>query len=155
MHNQISPDALGQIFERWKPIGLPSEAMKRFKEYTLKATEKIGDMVLLMGEFDNHKAFELGEKVSQIVAHPFLLCYFIGYEYASGNIARNHLNSYILAATEPIGAFVMEIFEYLLDQGLTTPDNGKKMALETVKVISDITTEICILGVENFKKFAS
>jgi hypothetical protein len=152
MPNKISADDLSQIFEKWIILGLPPEAKERFKEYVLKATEKIGDMVFLMGQFDTETAFELGNKTSQIVGHPFILCYFIGYEYASGNIARNHLDSYLIAATEPVETFVLEIFKYLLDQGLTSPDDGKKMSLETAKVIGSVATEICVLGVENFKK---
>ena len=70
-------------------------------------------------------------------------------------MAKSNASSYILAATELVETFVLEIFRYLLTQGLTTPEDGKKMAMETANLIGEVANEICILGVENFKNTKS
>ncbi len=77
-------------------------------------------MTMLVANFDEETAHALGVQTGPIIVQPFLLCYYIGYELASGKMDRSDAGLYLCAATEPINKFVMEILEILLANGKTS-----------------------------------
>lgn len=155
MTKEITRDDLNEIWFRWdsfeKPLGIEDKAWK----FTEKLNEKISDMVFLLGDFDKKAASALGEQVGAVVTQPFLLCYYIGYELASGKMNRADSSLYLTAATEPIDTFVLKLLEILVGKGITSPEKGRDMAVEIAKLTGEASNNICVLGIENFGKVAT
>ncbi len=155
MANDISDDDLGRIWNRWHPYSIPSQIEEKAWNLTKKRNAKISDMVFRMGEFGNHAAAAMGKKVAETVGRPDVLCYYIGYELASGRMPRDEGTPYLLAATKPIDNMVMTILEALVRFGRVTQQEGSSITLEIAKLTGEAANNLCILGINNFKKLAS
>jgi hypothetical protein len=111
-------------------------------------------MIFLLDDFDKKTTSALGEQVGAVVSEPFLLCYFIGYELASGKLNHADGSLYLTAATESIDAFVLKLLEILVGNGITSPEKSRDMAIEIAKLTGEAANNICVLGIENFEKVA-
>lgn len=151
MSTEISQSELDRIWNRWDYHYKPASAESKAWKYTKKLNSKIAEMVFLLDDFDKGTASRLGEQIGQVVAKPFLLCYYIGYDLASGQMARVNGSNYLSAATAPIDDFVVEILEILVGRGIVSQHKGREMALEIAKLTGEAANNICTLGINNFK----
>lgn len=153
MTKEITQMDLYQIWTRWddleKPVGVEDKAWK----LTEKLNEKIYN-ILSLGNFDKKTAYELGKQAGAVITKPLLLCYYIGYELASGKMRHLDSSLYLSAATNPIDNFILELLEILIGNGLVTPEEGKDMAIEIAKLTGEASNNICILGIENYATVA-
>ena len=155
MSTEITVNELNQIWDKWdnyyKPAGVENKAWK----HTEKLNGKIADMVFMLDKFDKETASKLGEQVGQVVSRPFLLCYYIGYDLASGQMARANGSNYLAAATAPIDDFVVNILGILVGKGIVSQEKGREMVLEIAKLTGEAANNVCMLGIENFKPVGS
>ena len=109
----------------------------------------------MLGELDKDTAFALGGKMGEVVLRPLLLCYFIGYELASGKMARADGSLYLAAATDPIDDFVLKLLWILVGKEIVSKEKGREMALEIAYLTGEAANNTCVLGIEDFKKIGN
>ena len=161
MSTNISADDLNQILARWDRYNIPKVVKEKTTELMMKVVDKIGEMIFL-GHFDINTTHSLLNTIGEKVTRPFILCYYIGYDLASGKISRLDGTAYLMAATDPIEGFIFKITEFIALNGATSEEKWKEMAgerskleklsVDTAKLIGEVSNDICILGIENFKK---
>ncbi len=151
MTQEITENELNQILLRWQRYGNPSDIKNKAWKISEKLIKKISHMTMLIANFDKETAHTLGVQMGAIIVPPFLLCYYIGYELASGKMTRSDATLYLCAATESINTFVMEILAILVGNGITSFVTGQEMALEIAQLAGEVSSDICVLGIEDFK----
>jgi len=155
MPNEIITSDLNQIWIKWDRYDNPSDVMDKAWKHAEKLNNKISEMFSMLGKFDNTTANALGEKLGEIVARSMLLCYFIGYELASGQMIQASASLYLTKATEPIDDFIGNILEILVRKEIVSQEIGREMALELAKLTGGAANNICVLGIANFKKIGN
>ena len=152
MTREITDDDLNQILAHWdkydKPKGVEDKAWKLMGDLY----NKISEMLLLLAHPDKNNASAFGEQLGAIVTRPALLCYFIGYELASGRISSHDGTGYLMAATKSIDSFVLELLAVLTGKGIISQGKGLVMVMEISKLTGEAANNICCLGIENFGK---
>ena len=149
MSIEISADDLNRIIARWSSYDIPMGAPKKINELGMKAVNNIFDMILLLGD---NTDYTLGKELGSIVIRPFLLCYFIGYELASRKMSRADGTLYLIAATDPIDNFALNILGILVAKGIISQEKGMDMASGFAWLLGEASNDICIFGIENFRK---
>lgn len=149
--NEIMGIELNKIWLRWDKYNKPRGVENKSWKFTEKVIKKIGEMIYLIGSFDKNTASILGEQVGGIVTKPFLMCYYIGYDLASGITSRVNDSFFLAAATEPIDTFVMKLLEILVGKRIISPENGRERVIEIARLTGEAANNICLLGIENFK----
>jgi len=150
MPSDISPDVLYTMYTKWLAYDLPSGVQEKIEALSSQVMESIGDVIFAIYQFDEKTGYEFGEKTAEVVMPALMLCYFIGYELASGKMQRKDGTDYLIAATEPIQSFILGNVSALAKQGIPIQDNHKKELMVTAKLVGDMANELCVLGIDNF-----
>lgn len=151
MSANITAQDLDLIFARWNQYDIPIAAKNKVMEHSLKVVDKIFDLITFMGTFDPGTSYTLGEETSKVVSPSLIACYYIGYELASGRMSRTDGSDYLSAATQPIGNFVLKIVSQLIVRDTSHQEDVRAIALEIAKATGEVSSDICILGIENFR----
>ena len=150
MKKEITNNDLHQIWFRWDGLDKPPRIEDKAWEFTRKLNELVFDMLSMLGNFDKETAYKLGQELGVVFTKPFLLCYYIGYELASGGIDRAEVAPYLVAATEPVDNFVLKLVETLAVKGIVSLEKGRDMAVEIAILTGEAANNICILGINYF-----
>ena len=151
MPTNITPDVLYDMYTKWLAYELPSGVNEKIKALSNQVVESIGEVIFAIYQWDEKTGSEFAKKTVEAVLPPLILCYFIGYELASGKMQRKDENDYLIAATEPIQSFILGNVNALAKQGIPVQDNNKKELMNTAKLVGDIANELCVLGIDNFR----
>lgn len=151
MPSDVSADVLYDIYTKWLAYDLPTGVNEQVIALSSQVIEKIGDVIFAIYQFDEKAGYELGEKTAEVVTPALMLCYFVGYELASGKMQREDGTDYLIAATKPIQSFILGNVSALAKRGIPVEDNNKKVLMDTAKMVGDIANELCVLGIKNFR----
>lgn len=155
MPSKITQDELNEIWLRWDQYEMPRGVENKSWRLLKKLNKKISEMVFLTGKFNKQTASMMGEQVGSIVSNSFLLCYYIGYELASGRMPRSDGTPYLAAATDPINEFVLGLLGTLVGNGALSKEEGKRRVLEIANLTGKASNDVCVLGINNFSKIKS
>jgi hypothetical protein len=150
MNKEITIEDLKQIWLRWDRYNKPWGVENKSWNLTKKLSQKISDLLFLVSRTDKKTASKLGERVGTIVSQSFLLCYYIGYELASGGIARDDGTAYLKVATDPIDDFVLRLIGMLVGSGIIGKEEGRKRAIEIAELTGKAANDVCVLGINSF-----
>ncbi len=155
MPAQLSADDLNRILARWESYEMPRGVEDKALKLALKVGQKIMDLILflLAPEVPNEEASRaLGKAIGALTLRPFKLCYYIGYELASGNMSREDGTPYLVAATEPIDSFVLEYIATKPEKTLANQESISAITREIARLTGEVSNDLCVLGIENFRK---
>jgi len=152
MDKDITYYDIQQIWKRWDSYNKPRGVDDTYRKVTKKLFQKIFDLLSIVGRVSRSTAIQLEQQAGQIVSESSLSCYYIGYELASGGIARDDGTTYLNAATEPIDAFVLRIVGMIVQSQFLGQEDGRRRAIEIAQLTGKAANDICILGINNFPK---
>lgn len=155
MSNQISPEDLDTIFRRWNDCDIPDSVEEKATDLSIKVGGAIYDLMLFLlapNIPDEQASNAIGRAIAALTLRPFKLCYFIGYELASGNIPRECGTPYLMAATEPIDAFVMQYLATKPEKILANQEKVSALSRQIARVTGEVSNDLCILGIENYRR---
>lgn len=109
-------------------------------------------MVFMLGRIDKNTGSKLGEQIGTIVFRSLLLCYYIGYELASGKMARSDGTAYLVVATEPIDELILNLLGLLVGNDMISKEEGSKRVIEIADLTGKAANDVCILGIKYFSK---
>lgn len=154
MTKEITQKDLDGIWARWEKFEKPSGIEDKAWKLTEKLNEKLFDMVSLLGDIDDETASAFGQQIGIVVGQPFLLCFYIGHEFASGKMNSSDVGLHLATATNPIDNFVLQLLKVLVSKGFTSPEKGREMAIEIAELTGEAANKVCDLGIQNFKRFS-
>jgi hypothetical protein len=148
----ISGEDLKRIWATWQPYGVQHEAQEKTTILILVVVGKIIQMISLIRHSDVNLSLELLNQCKDTVTNSFLMCYYIGYELASGKMSRADGTPYLLVATKPIEDLVLLIYGILVAKEIIPNNESHKMSIDLAKLIGDTSNDICVLGIDYFRK---